>query len=64
METKSPSIVVRSLETATDSVRLAQLFKLDDSPNATIITMLKKSAKDLDKVIQDITTLTDDLMEP
>jgi len=43
---------------------LAQLFKLDDSSNAMIITMLKKSAKDLDKVIQDITTLTDDLMEP
>jgi PAS domain S-box-containing protein len=43
---------------------LAQLFKLDDSPNAVIIPMLKKSAKDLDEVIQDITTLTDDLIEP
>ncbi len=43
---------------------LAQLFKLDDSPNAVIIPMLKKAAEELDKVILDITTLTDDLIEP
>jgi PAS domain S-box-containing protein len=42
---------------------LTQLCKLDDSPNAVIIPMLKKSAEDLDKVIQDITTLTDDLID-
>jgi len=43
---------------------LVQLCRLDDSPNAEIIPMLKRSAEDLDKVILDITSLTDDLMEP
>lgn len=42
---------------------LVQLCKLDDSPNAEIIPMLKKSAEALDEVIQDITNLTDDLSE-
>lgn len=43
---------------------LAQLCNLDDSPNAEIIPMLKKSAEELDKVIMNITELTDDLIEP
>jgi PAS domain S-box-containing protein len=43
---------------------LVQLCSLDDSPNAEIIPMLKKSAEALDEVIQDITNLTDDLNEP
>jgi PAS domain S-box-containing protein len=43
---------------------LAQLCNPDDSQNAEIIPMLKKSAEDLDKVIQDINTLTDDLIDP
>jgi PAS domain S-box-containing protein len=43
---------------------LAQLCNLDDSPNVEIISMLKKSAEELDKVIMNITTLTDDLIEP
>ena len=43
---------------------LAQLCNPDDSPNAEIIPMLKKAADDLDKVIMDITALTDDLIEP
>jgi len=41
---------------------LVQLCSLDDSPNAEIIPMLKKSANDLDQVIMDITRLTDDLI--
>jgi len=41
---------------------LVQLCSLDDSPNAEIIPMLQKAAKDLDQVIMDITTLTDDLI--
>ena len=41
---------------------LAQLCSLGDSSNAEIIPMLKKSAEDLDQVIMDITTLTDDLI--
>ncbi|QEM04989.1 PAS domain S-box protein [Mucilaginibacter rubeus] len=40
---------------------LVQLCDPNDSPNAEIIPMLKKSAEDLDKVIQDITVLTDKL---
>lgn len=43
---------------------LVQLCKLDDSPNAEIIPMLKKSAEALDEVIQEITTLTGNLNEP
>lgn len=43
---------------------LAQLCKLDDSPNAEIIPMLKKSAEELDKIILNITILTDDLIDP
>jgi PAS domain S-box-containing protein len=43
---------------------LVQLCDMDDSPNAEIIPMLKKSAEELDKVILDITALTDDLIEP
>jgi PAS domain S-box-containing protein len=43
---------------------LAQLCNLDDSPNAEIIPMLKKSAEDLDRVILEITVLTDDLIDP
>jgi PAS domain S-box-containing protein len=43
---------------------LAQLCNLEDPRNAEIIPMLKKSAEDLDKVIQDINTLTDDLIDP
>ena len=42
---------------------LVQLCKLDDSSNAEVIPMLKKSADALDRVIQDITTLTDDMSE-
>ncbi|OOQ56577.1 PAS domain S-box protein [Mucilaginibacter pedocola] len=42
---------------------LAQLCQLDDSPNAEIIPMLKRSADELDKVIRDITILTDDVIE-
>lgn len=41
---------------------LVQLCSLEDSPNAEIIPMLKKSADDLDQVIMDITGLTDDLI--
>jgi PAS domain S-box-containing protein len=41
---------------------LVQLCTPDDSPNAEIIPMLKKAADDLDKVIQDITALTDDMI--
>ena len=41
---------------------LVQLFNPDDSPNAEIIPMLKKSAEDLDQVILNITGLTDDLV--
>ena len=41
---------------------LVQLCSLEDSPNAEIIPMLKKSADDLDQVIRDITVLTDDLI--
>jgi PAS domain S-box-containing protein len=43
---------------------LTQLCNLDDSPNAEIIPMLKKAAEELDKVIMNITELTDDLIEP
>jgi len=43
---------------------LAQLCNLDDSPNAEIIPMLKKTAEELDKAIMNITALTDDLIEP
>jgi len=43
---------------------LAQLCKLDDSPNAEIIPMLKKSAEELDEIILNITELTDDLIDP
>lgn len=43
---------------------LAQLCNLDDSANAEIIPMLKKSAEELDKVIMNITELTDDLIDP
>jgi len=43
---------------------LVQLCKLDDSPNAEMIPMLKKSAEALDEVIKDITTLTDELDQP
>ncbi|MCC8424998.1 PAS domain S-box protein [Mucilaginibacter sp. UR6-11] len=41
---------------------LAQLCSLEDSPNAEIIPMLKKAAEELDQVILDITTLTDNLI--
>jgi hypothetical protein len=41
---------------------LAQLFSPDDSPNAEIIPKLKISAEELDKVIMNITGLTDDLI--
>ncbi|MBB5395220.1 PAS domain S-box protein [Mucilaginibacter sp. AK015] len=41
---------------------LIQLCDLNDSPNAEIIPLLKKSAQDLDHVIMDITKLTDDLI--
>lgn len=47
----------------TSILGLAQLCNLDDSPNAEIIPMLKKSAEELDKVIMNITALTDDLIE-
>jgi PAS domain S-box-containing protein len=40
---------------------LASLCSLEDSPNAEIIPMLKKSAEDLDRVIKEITELTDNL---
>ncbi|SEM99901.1 PAS domain S-box-containing protein [Mucilaginibacter gossypiicola] len=40
---------------------LVQLYDPNDSPNAEIIPMLKKSAEDLDQVIMEITTLTDNL---
>jgi PAS domain S-box-containing protein len=40
---------------------LAQLCHLEDSANAEIIPMLKQAAEELDKVIMNITTLTDDL---
>ncbi|HVW13032.1 MAG TPA: PAS domain S-box protein [Mucilaginibacter sp.] len=43
---------------------LSQLCNPKDSQNAEIIPMLKKSAEDLDKVIQDINSLTDDLIDP
>lgn len=43
---------------------LTQLCKLDDSPNVEIIPMLKKAAEELDKVIINITELTDDLIDP
>ena len=42
---------------------LVQLCDLNDSPNAELIPLLKNAAEDLDKVIMDITALTDDLME-
>lgn len=42
---------------------LAQLCSLDDSANAEIIPMLKQAAEELDKVIMNITALTDDLMD-
>ncbi len=42
---------------------LVQLCDLNDTPNAELIPLLKKSAEDLDKVIMDITALTDDLMK-
>jgi len=48
----------------TSILGLTQLCNLDDSPNAEIIPMLKKSAEELDKVIRNITVLTDDLIEP
>jgi len=41
---------------------LVELCSLDDSPNAEIIPKLKKAADDLDRVIRDITVLTDDLI--
>ncbi|TSJ36631.1 PAS domain S-box protein [Mucilaginibacter corticis] len=40
---------------------LAQLCDPTDSPNAEIIPKLKKSAEDLDRVIMEITALTQDL---
>jgi len=40
---------------------LVQLCDPNDSPNAEIIPMLKKSAEDLDQVIMEITALTDNL---
>ncbi|MDN3583416.1 PAS domain S-box protein [Mucilaginibacter flavus] len=43
---------------------LAQLCDPNDSPNAEIIPMLKKSAEDLDRVIMEITALTQDLDKP
>ncbi|QEM05027.1 PAS domain-containing protein [Mucilaginibacter rubeus] len=41
---------------------LVQLCDLNDSPNAEIISKLKISAEQLDKVIMEITGLTDDLI--
>jgi len=41
---------------------LVQLCSLDDSPNAEIIPKLKTSAEELDKVIMEITGLTDRLI--
>lgn len=41
---------------------LSQLCTLDDSPNADVIPRLKKAAEELERVIVDITGLTDDLI--
>ncbi|MCR8561584.1 PAS domain S-box protein [Mucilaginibacter sp. BJC16-A38] len=43
---------------------LTQLIDLTDSTDAEIIPKIKKAAEELDKVILDITALTDDLIDP
>lgn len=43
---------------------LTQLINLQDSHDAEIILKLKQAAEELDKVILDITVLTDDLITP
>jgi PAS domain S-box-containing protein len=43
---------------------LTHLINLEDSTDAEIISRLKKAAEELDKVILDITVLTDDLIDP
>jgi len=45
----------------TNILGLISLCDLNDSPNAEIIPLIKKSADDLDHVIKDITKLTDNL---